>query len=328
MQILVTGATGVLGRRVLPLLADHGHEVTAVSRDKPDQVRAGGAEPLGLDLFDPGAVTEAVAGSDAVVDLATSLPGTRRMVLPWAWRENDRLRTEAAANVADAAIAAGARYIRESMGFLYADGGDDWIDEEHALDPVSTTRTALDAEAAAGRVTEAGHVGVALRFAQFLGPDSEHTRDRVERAERGIGMFLGDPEGFESRIHLDDAARAVVAALDVPAGVYNVVEDEPLRRREHVERLEELLDRSIWTPPAFLGRLGPAEAVARSLRMDNTKLREASGWEPVHRSTRGAWPAIVEAVRGHGGDRGRVDHDTADVGAAGTGAGEGAEPGV
>ena len=293
MKVFVTGATGVIGRRVLPLLVAAGHEVTAVARGKGDRVRAAGAVPVEVDLFDAGAVKAAVDGHDAVVDLATRIPATNRMLLPWAWRDNDRLRTEAAANAADAAIASGARYVRESFGLLYADGGDRWLDEDAPLAPIANTRTALDAEAAAARVTAAGGVGVALRFALHYGPDSAHTQDLLAAAAKGLAAVIGDPDGFQPQIHLDDAAAAVVAALDAPPGVYNVVEDEPLRRHELVAVLEDVVGRELRTPPALLGRFGPTRAVARSQRLTNRRLRDATGWAPRYASAREGLRAMM-----------------------------------
>lgn len=296
MRVFVTGATGVLGARVLPMLTAAGHDVTAVARSRPERAQAGGAAPAEVDLFDAAAVKTAVDGHDAVLDLATRSPATNRMALSWAWRGNDRLRAAAAGNVADAATAAGARYVRESVGLVYADAGDCWVGEAAPLDPVVNTRSALDAEAAAARVTAAGGVGVALRFALFYGPDSLHTRDQLETARKGLAAVLGDPAGFIPQVHVDDAANAVVAVLDAPAGVYNIVEDEPLRRRELVGVLEGITGRELRTPPRFLARFGPAKAVARSLRLSNTSLRHATGWTPAYASAREGLPAVVAEI--------------------------------
>lgn len=232
MRVLVTGATGVLGRRLLPLLSAEGHRVTAVSRGRQEQVREAGADPVELDLFDADAVRCAVEGHDVVLDLATRIPSTNRTPLPWAWRDNDRLRSATARTMADAAIAVGARYVRESFA----------------------------------------------------------------TARRGIAPVLGDPSGFQPHVHLDDAASAVVAALDVPAGVYNVVEDDPLRRRELVEVFEQLAGRRLRTPPRVLTRFGPMRTLGRSVRLDNAKLRAATTWEPTYPRAREGLPAVAAEV--------------------------------
>lgn len=296
MKILVTGATGVLGRRVLPLLAAAGHDVAAVARSRADQVRAAGARPLDLDLFDAEAVRRAVAGRDAVLDLATHIPPTSQMLLPWAWRDTTRLRTIAARHAADAAIAAGARYVRESIAMLYADAGDQWVTERFAVAPIANTRAALAAEDAAASVTRAGGVGIALRLGMLYGPDSGHTRDQLAAARRGRAGVLGDPDGFVTQLHLDDAATAIVAALDAPPGLYNVGEADPLRRRELVAVWEEALGRPLRTPPGVLGRLGAARAVSRSVRVDSAAFHVATGWKPRHDNARTGLPAVLAAM--------------------------------
>lgn len=293
MRVLVTGATGALGRRVLPRLAAEGHDVTAVARGKGDQVAAAGAAPFDLDLFDVDAVTAAARGQDAVVDLATRIPPAGRMALPWAWRDNDRLRREAAPLMAAAAARAGARYVRESIGMLYADAGKRWVSEDDPVAPIAHTRTALDAEAAALEVTAAGGVGVVLRFAMFYGVDTLHTTEQLDMARRGIAMVLGDPHAYLSQLHLDDAASAVVAALHARPGLYNVVEDDPLRRHEFVAVLSEVAGRQLRTPPRWLGRVGAARVAARSVRMSNAAFREATGWAPVHASARDGWRQVA-----------------------------------
>jgi uncharacterized protein YbjT (DUF2867 family) len=111
-RILLTGATGAVGRRVLPLLVSAGHRVTAVGRTPEQQelLRAVGANPVSMNLLDPASVRAAVEGNDVVVNLATHMPSsTFRMLLRRSWRENDRIRREGSAVLASAATAAGVR---------------------------------------------------------------------------------------------------------------------------------------------------------------------------------------------------------------------------
>src|ERR671932_756223 len=99
MQIFVTGATGVIGRRVVPLLLAAGHQVTAVARtpEKSAALERMGAAAVLLDLFAAEAVRRAVAGHQVVINLATHIPPSTRMFLPGAWRANDRIRRGASA---------------------------------------------------------------------------------------------------------------------------------------------------------------------------------------------------------------------------------------
>src|SRR4051812_9122512 len=149
MKVFVAGATGVLGKRAVRELVAAGHDVTGVARseEKAALVRSLGATPVKVDLFDPAAVKDAVAGHDVVCNLATHIPPTSKMAFPKAWDENNRIRTEASRNLVDAALAAGAsRYIQESICFVYGDHGDEWIDEDTTLDVPKLVRSVVSAE--------------------------------------------------------------------------------------------------------------------------------------------------------------------------------------
>jgi 2-alkyl-3-oxoalkanoate reductase len=301
MRIFITGATGVIGRRVVPLLVSAGHAVTAVGRnaDKCAALLKAGATPVQIDLFDSDAAREAIAGHDAVINLATHIPGsTARMFLPGAWRENDRLRRDAAALLVDAAIAGGAkRFIQESFAPVYAEGGEKWLDEKWPIHPTRYNRTVADAERSAARFTEKGGVGIVLRFAAFYGPDAFHVREMARFIRKGWAPLPGSPKAFFSSISHDDAATAVMSALNLPAGIYNVTDDEPLARREYVDSLAQCLGVG---PPRFLpkwtarlaGSLG--ELMSRSQRISNRKLRAASEWAPKYASIREGWRATVK----------------------------------
>lgn len=298
MRIFVAGATGVIGVRVVRELVERGESVTAVGRsdEKRAMLRGLGAEAVGVDLYDRAAVQRAVAGHDAVINLATAVPpSATRMFLPGAWREMDRVRRQVSANLAHAALAGDTvgRLLQESFAPIHADGGDAWIDEDSPVRPSRYNRSVLDAEAAARRFTAAGRTGVVLRFGTFYGPDDAVTRQMIDSIRRGWAPFFGSPRGYLSSVAHDDAASAVVAALGVPAGVYDVVESEPLRRRELADGIARLMGAK---PPRFLpawtrylaGSVG--EMLARSLRISNRRLREAGGWSPRH-------PTMLDGLR-------------------------------
>ncbi|HYY97933.1 MAG TPA: NAD(P)-dependent oxidoreductase [Pyrinomonadaceae bacterium] len=303
MRVFMTGATGVVGRRVIPQLIAAGHRVTGVARTpaKRQHLERAGATAADVNLFDADSVRRALAGYDAVINLATHMPSSSwQIFLPGAWKENDRLRRGASANLVGAAIACGVtKFIQESFAPIYPDRGDDWIDESAPLRPVRYNRTVLDAENAAGRFTASGRVGVVLRFALFYGADGNFTREMIDMVRRGLAPMPGPPQSFISSVSHDDAASAVVAALRVGAGVYNVADDEPLRRREFFDSLAASLG---VKPPviapkwfAYLaGSLG--EMFARSLRISNRKLRAESVWRPKYASAREGWRAVVEEV--------------------------------
>lgn len=299
MRVLVTGATGVLGRRAVPALVSAGHEVVAVARTeaKATAVRKAGAEPIALDLLDPVAVASAVEGVEAVANLATSIPPTSKAAFRRAWAENDRLRRDASAILVDAAVRHGVpRFVQESITFLYADAGAEWIDEHAPIDAVGVTTTATIAEQNTARVTETGGAGIVLRFAQFVADDSGHLREMWPMLRRGALPLFGDPDGYESYIDVEDAAAAVVAALSAPAGVYNVGDDDPLTRRQHAEVVSEALGRSVRLPPAFIGSVPALKVRARSQRISNRHLRDVTGWAPATASMRDRWPDLLAAL--------------------------------
>jgi nucleoside-diphosphate-sugar epimerase len=302
LSIFVAGATGVLGRRVVPQLVEAGYHVTAVGRSEGtrSQLARAGAKPVELDLFDATAVHQAVAGHDVVINLATSVPLVPQAFFPGAWRMTSRIRTYASANLVEAALAGGARrYIQESFAPIYPDCGDQWIDERTPPHPARYNRAVLNAEAAARRFTGQGRMGVALRFAYFYGPDSPMTLQTIQFVQRGWAPVFGAPDGYFPSVSHDDAAAAVVGALDVPAGIYNVTDDEPLERREYADSLAYALGvPSPRIPPRWIVKLmgSMGETLARSQRVSNRKLKAESGWSPMYPSMREGWQAVLESI--------------------------------
>src|SRR5215831_6144421 len=198
MRVFVAGATGVLGRRAVAALVGAGHEVTAVVRSpaKAELVRALGATPVEVSLFDADALRAAAAGHDAVCNLATHIPRLARAADPRSWDENNRIRSEGSRNLVDAALAAGATtYVQESIAFLYGDHGSDWVDADTT--PIVDTRFSAAvraAEAETARFAGAGGRGVVLRFGQFVAPESHHTQTMMRSARRGISLEPGRPD--------------------------------------------------------------------------------------------------------------------------------------
>jgi 2-alkyl-3-oxoalkanoate reductase len=300
MKIFVAGATGVLGRRAVRELVRAGHDVTAVARsdEKAALLRELGASPVAFDPFDATQLNDAVRGHDVVMNLATHIPAPTKSVLPGAWKENDRIRTDLSRLLVDAAIANEAqRYVQESIAFMYADRGDAWIDEDVPLDPADYARSVLDAEAQARRFTDAGGIGVTLRFGMFYAADTTHTKTQMRMARRGFSPFLGPDDAYQATIHLDDTGTAVVAALGLDAGVWNVVDDEPLTRRDAANALAQLLGKKrLRAVPNAMITLsgGKFEVLTRSQRVSNERLRKATAWEPRYPSVREGLRAVVE----------------------------------
>ena len=188
--IAITGATGVVGRRAVRELLARGpprhRRRRARARGRRLARAARRATPSKPTSSTRPPSTSAFAGADAVVNLLTHIPSADRMATPGAWDENDRLRREASAAIAGAAEAAGAsRLVQESLAFVYADGGDAWLDEDAPVAAGAATATALAAEANAAALFDGDTV--VLRFGLFVGPDSDLTpRGRRERARRHL----------------------------------------------------------------------------------------------------------------------------------------------
>ncbi len=296
MKIFLAGGTGVVGTRALPALVAAGHEVTAEARTdaKADLVRSLGGAPVTVDLFDAHAVAAAVVGHEVVINLATSIPKLTKAALGSAWTTNERLRSEASNHLVDGALATGAgRYSQESIAFPYLDAGDEWIDEDHPVEHVGPFEGAPAAEAAAQRFTESGGTGVVLRYAQFYSADSHHVHTFNAAARRRVNPFVGAPDAYWSFIHADDAGSAVEAALRAPAGIYNVADDEPLTREDAGRAAADALGvKPPKTIPKLLRAASPSNGkhLMKSLRISNREFKEATGWQPAHRSIRGSWP--------------------------------------
>jgi nucleoside-diphosphate-sugar epimerase len=303
MKVFVNGATGVLGKAAVARLVADGHEVTGVARseEKARLLWDLRVTPVVLDPFDRAALHAAVVGHEVVCNLATHIPKVSKGWRSSAWADNDRIRTELSASLVDAALETGAaRYVQESITFPYPERGDEWIDETVPIEPTPYIRSVLDAEGAAARFTAGGGAGVVLRFAAFYGPDSHTTQDTVRAARRGLGALPGAPDAWASSIHTDDAGAAVAAAMRVPAGVYNVADDEPVTRAEYSRVIAEALGRRVRHVGGVVSRLGGSktEAISRSQRISNRRLRDASGWSPMFPSVREGLPPVVAAIVG------------------------------
>jgi len=194
MRLLVTGGTGVLGRALRPVAEDAVHELAMPGRED-------------LDLFDPAAVAAAVRDADGVFHLATRIRTLDQISDRDAWRENDRLRTDASRILVDAAITAGAAvYVQPTVTFVYPQDGE--VSEDTPIGEVlPILDSALDAERETERFARAGGRGVVLRLGLLDGP----------------GTWFDEPMGdLGATLHVGDAGRALLSALSLPSGTYNV----------------------------------------------------------------------------------------------------------
>jgi 2-alkyl-3-oxoalkanoate reductase len=307
MRVFVAGASGAIGMRLVPQLADRGHEVIGTSRsaEKAEHIRALGADPVALDLLDRVAVRQAVleAAPDAIVHQATALADlafSRNFDRTFA--ETNRLRTEGTDALIAAAREAGVRrFIAQSFAsFRTAREGGPVKTEDDPLDPAPPAK-ARDSMAAMRYleevVTNAG--GIALRYGIFYGAANDGLIEPVRKRQYPI---VGDGGGVASWIHLDDAAAATVLALghDGP-GTFNVVDDEPAPVREWLPVLAEALGAGPprrfprWLALLFAGEV--AVVMGTEARgASNAKAKRELGWELRYPSWREGFAAAYAST--------------------------------
>ncbi len=302
MRVLVVGAGGAIGRRLVPLLAARGDQVTGTSRSaaRAGSLRALGAEPAVLDLLDAAAVRAVVGAArpDAIIAEATDLAGrglSRDMDRGFA--PTNRLRTTGTDNLLAAAAERGVpRFIGQSFApFRYAHGGAPVKDETDPLlaDPPASARQSFAAMAHNdAAVTAAG--GTVLRYGGFYGEEDTMTA-AVRRRQFPV---VGNGGGIMSFIHTGDAAAATVLALDAGPGVYNVTDDEPAPMREWLPALAAALGaKRPYRVPAWVGRLVMGDTlamIAGARGASNAKARKELGWTPRYPSWREGFPASYQ----------------------------------
>jgi nucleoside-diphosphate-sugar epimerase len=291
--VAVTGATGVIGTSVVPALVAAGHDVVGLARtsDKARLLEDLGATAWSTSLLDHDGLAEMFSGADAVANFATRVPVGLSALRRGAWRVNDRLRTDGVRRVVAAARDAGVRrVVQESVSFLYADQGDDWVAEDS---PVEITRATEPASVGESHVQEyacGSRVGVVLRFGTIIG-DDPLTRFQLRTLRHGQPIGLGAPEGWAHVVHTDDLGTAVIAALQAPSGVYNVGA-EPVRRFEMVAGFAAFAGReSIDFMGPLLRRVGGIrlEPLARSLRVSSEHFTASTGWTPTRAKFDTTW---------------------------------------
>lgn len=306
MKIFVAGGTGVLGRASLKALIEAGHQVRATARtqEKAEVVSNLGAEVVSVDLYDPKEVRQAIAGCEAILRLTTKIPATRKMPDKSAWEETNLLRTEGARLLVDAAIAEGAQiYVHESITFVYSDAGSQWITEDSPTDDGESEilSSALEGEKEAARFSQAGGRGIVLRFGGFYGVESSLTVDMISMMRRRLLVQPGPGSHFVSSIYIPDTGTAVLASLNLPSGIYNVTDENPVSFKNYLSTLADAVH--VPNPFRFPGVLGKAtfgdtwKYLSRSQRVSNARFKEASGWKPSVPSVAEGWPLVAAALK-------------------------------
>lgn len=306
MRVMVVGASGAIGTRLLPQLTGRGHEVIGTFRSPGNagRIKALGAQPVALDLLDPGAARRAVLETrpEAIIHEATALAGSGfSRKLDKTFAETNRLRTEGTDVLLAAARETGTRrFVAQSFApFRYARQGgmvkteDDPLDNDPPAGAQATNAAMAHLDQA---VTDAG--GIALRYGGFYGAASDAV---VRLVRRRLYPIIGDGGGLTSWIHLDDAAAATVLALEHGgAGLYNIVDDEPAPAHEWLPVLADALGakppRHI---PAWVVRLIAGEdavlGATQSRGASNAKAKRELGWTLRYPSWRRGFAAAYSS---------------------------------
>lgn len=305
MKVFLAGATGAIGRRLLPLLVEAGHDVVGTTRTpaKLDQLRAAGATPVVLDGHDGDAIRRSVSDArpEVVIHEMTALGGDfdlRHFARMFA--ETNRLRTDTTDHLLAAAIEEGAkRFIAQSYaGWPNEQTGGPVKTEEDPLiaDPPKQIRETVDAIRHLESVTTAASEidGLALRYGAFYGPGNALGKDGAmwdAIADRKMPL-VGKGGGITSFIHIDDAAAATALAVERgDAGLYNIVDDEPAPVSEWLPYLAEVIEaKPPLHVPAWVARLvlgEPGYSMMTRIRgSSNAKAKRELGWELAYPSWR------------------------------------------
>jgi nucleoside-diphosphate-sugar epimerase len=304
MRVFVAGATGAIGRQLVPRLVAAGHEVHGMTRSESKQalLRELGAAPVIADALDPDQVAQAVARvrPDVIVHQLTALTGVERYTARAAEPTN-RLRTEGTDHLLSAGHAVGVRrFVAQGVATFgaYARSGGPVKSEDDPLDPDPVP--AMRGTLAALRHLEAAVLGadwtdgIVLRYGAFYGPGTSLTpgSEQFELIRKRKFPLVGDGGGVWSFIHIADAAEATLAAVEHGSrGIYNVVDDEPATVAEWLPALAQSLGaKKPMRMPRFIARLFAGEAgvvMMTDIRgASNAKAKRELGWRPAHATWR------------------------------------------
>lgn len=319
MKVFVVGATGAIGRELVPLLVARGHEVVATTRSpaKTSVVRAMGAEPMVMDALDREAALHAVdrARPEAIVHQATALTGVFNLKhFSRTFEQTNRLRTIGTDNLTAAARAAGTRRVvaQGFAGWPYASDGNALRTEEDPFEPSppKDMRSTVDAlrQLETAVLAAEGLEGVVLRYGGFYGPGTSlgDGGAMVEGIRRRQLPIVGDGAGVTSFLHVEDAAGATVVALERGApGVYNIVDDEPAPSSVWIPVLAEAVGAKpprrvpVWLARPLIGDAG-VWLMTKAPGASNAKAKAELAWTPRFASWRIGFREGLRAERALG----------------------------
>lgn len=301
MRVLLAGATGVLGRALVPKLLAAGYQVRALVRDQARarelfvECDSADLELAEGDLLGRGLesrLAAMLAGCDAVIQGATAIPADPS--IPGAWDRNTQVRIRGTGRLQRAALEANVRtFLLQSVVMAYPDGGDQWLDENTHIDSSAARRAIAHPVAIMESMMYLFQRQpkpmrwCILKGGLFVGEGTGQDR-LLERLRTGEEIVPGEGRNFVSLVNVGDVAEAYVAALEraETGSVFNIC-DEPIRYGDYVDRLAEMIH-------APRPRRESSKTCPPSWRCSNQRAREALGWTPK----RGIWPRVPERVGG------------------------------
>ncbi len=282
MIVTIVGATGVLGRNLIPRLLEEGWQVRAIARScsRVKELFGDAVEAIEADLLDPGpdnAWGGALTGSDAVIHIATAIPNDPK--IPVAWDRNTQLRTAGTRYLLNAALSAGVKYyIQQSIVMAYPDSGDIWINETTPLDPFplrsSITQPVVEMESLVRSISNQKMGWCILRGGVFVGMYTFQDRT-IHNLQTGVEVVHCDGHNFVSYVHVADMASAICLALKIkPSMTILDITADPVRQGEYPDQLAKYNGTQI--PRRDLNGSCPP-----SIRCCHQAAREILGWNPI-----------------------------------------------
>jgi nucleoside-diphosphate-sugar epimerase len=309
MRVFVAGATGAIGKQLLPRLVAAGHEVHGMTRSESKQVMLYeiGAVPVIADALDPDQVAEAIgrARPDVIVHELTAIGAVDTRHFDRDFAQTNRLRTAGTDYLLSAGQALGVRrFVAQSYSaWPYVRTGGPVKSEEDPLDP-TPAREMRETLAAIRHLEQAvlgawWTEGIVLRYGAFYGPGTSMAPggQQFEMVGRRMFPLVGDGGGVWSFIHVADAAEATVAAIERGRrGIYNIVDDDPAPVAEWLPALARQIGaKAPMRVPRFVGRLFAGEAgvvmMTEARGASNTKAKRELGWRPAYPSWRQGFTA-------------------------------------
>ena len=307
MRVFVAGASGAIGRPLVPQLVAAGHQVTGTTRseERAGAIRAAGARAAVCNALDAEALRAAVAEAapEVVVHQLTALPDRFDPRDKEIYAATNRLRAEGTRHLIDAARAAGARrLVWQSIALAYAPGAQPEVMDEDARLAVGAPPPFGDGVRAIDEMERAvvgaeGLEGLVLRYGWFYGPGTYYADDGSMTADVRRRRFpvIGKGTGLFSFVHVEDAASATVAAVERGApGMYNVVDDDPAPQREWLPVFADAIGAKkplrvpVWVARLVVGKIATVAGVQPGA--SNAKAKRELGWEP-------RWPSWREGFR-------------------------------